>query len=451
MRQALGEGDYSRAEKLATQMFELDGGTSAIPLRCLAECASALGDPQAARHYMQLCRDAVGWDPSFSYCPRVFSPIQETLREAARGCGHAVIDLPQIFERHLEGALPDRRLFLDYCHMAAEGLNLAAAEMASQVLFLTGAARGEQVPASKLMSKGQPLSAKAEGMACLLAAAHNAAYYQHLRIVKYWCDRALQFWPACSELMRRFADYSSRDLPVALCKSGLELPQFDELHARRYFFHGRLRRLDLTFGDAAVASLADVGIAVGEEIANLRLREHSTRSGPKELTHFYYSAAIPALSERGWASRALTTNQGSHSIYASAFWEKTHFVFCAEKGQHIDITFTYRIRLFAPGGTVTVYVNGRRIAELPAKSTWRAQKIVIPNDCILDGANEIVISWPADDQESDVQLAQAADSLLAKRLPYLHRVFGEIHSLSIADTSTATGRRQLESSSQVPA
>lgn len=451
LQQARNEADYSRAEKLAKRMFELDGGTSAIPLRCLAECASALGDMPAARHYMQLCRDAVGWDPSFSYCPRVFSPIQQALREAARRCGHAVIDLPQIFERHLEGALPDRRLFLDYCHMAAEGLNLAAAEIAAQVLSLTGAVRGERVAASRLMSKGQPLAAKAEGMACLLAAGHNAAYYQQVGIVKYWCDRALQFWPTCSELMRRFADYASRDLPAALCKSALELPQFDELRARRYFFHGRLRRLDLSFGDAAVASLADVGIAVGDEIANLRLREHSTRSGPKELTDFFYSAAIPALSERGWASRALTTNQGSHSIYASAFWEKTHYVFYAEKGQDVGIALTYRVRLFAPGGTVTVSVNGRRIAELPAGSTWRTQKIAVPNDCILGGANEMVISWPADDQDSDVLLARAADSLLAKRLPYLHRVFGEIHSLSITDTSMAAGSRPLESSPPVPA
>jgi len=299
------------------------------------------------------------------------------------------------------------------------------------------------------MGRGRPVSAKVEGMACLLAAAHNATYYQDVRIVRYWCDRALEFWPQCAELMKRFADCANRDLPVALCKSGLELSQFDELDATRYLFHGRLRRLDLTFSDAAVSSLADVGIAIGQEIADLRLREHSTKSGPKELTDFFYSAAIPARSERGWTSRALTTNQGSHSIYASAFWEKTHYVFWAQKGQDIGITFTYRVRLCAPGATVVVDVNGRRIAQLPAERSWRTQRMAVPNECVSDGMNEIVIGWPAEDQPSDLPLAQAADSLLAKRLPYLHRVFGEIHSLSIADPATTVGFEQLESSSGV--
>ena len=447
MRQAFDASDYSGAEKLANQMLELDGGTSAIPLRCLAACSVTRGNMPAARHYMELCRDAVGWDPSFSYCPRVFSPIQKALREGAQRSGNGVVDLPEIFQRHLEGALPGRHLFLDYCHMAAEGLTVAAAEIASQVLLLMAGAR---VSAAKLMGRGTTPSAKAEGMACLLAAAHNAAYYQSIGIVQYWCDRALQSWPGCAELMKRFADYASRDLPVALCKSGLELPRFDELDARRYFFHGRLRRLDLTFGDAVAASLAKVGIPIGQEISDLRVAEHSSKSGPKELTDFFYSAAIPARSERGWTSRALTTNHGSHSIFASAFWEKTHYVFCAEKDQNIGISFTYRVRLCAPGGTVIVHVNGRRIAELPASSSWCTQKIAVPSDCILDGVNEIVISWPAEDQASDVLLAQAADALLAKRLPYFHRIFGEIHSLSIADASMTPGRRQLESSARVP-
>ncbi len=445
MSQALDRRDYPHAARLAEEMLELDGGTSAIPLRCLAECASISGDMEAARRYLQLCRDAVGWDPSFSHCPRVFSPIQQALREGAKQHSNAVVDLTELFAHHLEGALPDRRLFLDYCHMTAEGIRLTAAEIAAHVLFLTANVRDARVTAGKLASRVQAVPAKVEGKACLLAAAHNAAYYQDVRLVKYWCDRALEFWPECAQLMRRFADVATRDLPVALCRSGLELPQFDELNARPYFFHGRQRRLDLSFGDAAVASLADVGIAISQEIADLRLREHSTRNGPKDLVDFFYSAPIPTLSERGWTSRALTTNHGSHAIFASAFWEKTLYVFLAERGQDIAITFTYRVRLCAPGASVVVDVNGRRIAELPAERTWCTHRISIPNDCILNGVNEILISWPAEDQPSDMLLAEAADCLLAKRLPCLHRVFGEIHSLSIADQPMTTGPSQLES------
>ena len=447
MRQALHDRDGTNVERLAKQMTELDGGTSSVPLHFLAECYYARGDVAATRLYLEQCRDAAGWDPSFSFCPRVFLPIQRALREASTLPGNAVVDLPEVLSRQIEGELPGRRMFLDYCHMTADGINIAGAEIASHALSLIA---GRQVSALSLLSKASSPPAEIEGRACFLAASHNAAFYQRLEIVKYFCDRALAFWPECGHLMRCFADYAIRDLPMVMCKSGLELLALDKSDARRYLAHGRIRRLDLTFSDAAVTSLAEIGIGIGDEIADLRVKEHSTRSGPKELTNFFYSAAIPALSERGWTSRAFPTNHGSHSIYSSAFWEISNFVFFAERGQNIDITFTYRVRFSsAVGETVTVDVNGRRVAELPAGQTWCTRRISVPSDCIVDGLNEILISWPTEEPPSDVLLTEAANSLLAMRLPYFFRVFGEIHGLSVSDPSITT-KSSVEMQAVVP-
>lgn len=430
-REALQHRDFTQAEKLAKQMIELDGGTSSVPLRLLAELSNAGGDLAAARRYLELCREAESWDPSFSYCPRVFSSIQTALREASALPGNAVVDLPQIFSGQLDGELPGRRMFLDYCHMTAEGINIAGAEIASHVLSLI---TDRRVSAPGLLSKAHPPPAEIEGRACFLAASHNAAFHQGVEIVRYWCDRALGLWPECAQLMRCFADYTTRDVPMVMCKSGLELARLDRLDTSRYLGHGRLRRLDLTFGDAAVAALADIGVNIGDEVADLRIRDHSARSGPKELTDFFYSAAIPALSERGWTSRAFATNHGSHAIYASAFWEESRFVFFAEKGQDIRITLTYRVP-FSSKGIVTVDLNGHRLADLPAARTWRTWKLSVSSDCVNRGQNEILISWPTEEVPSDVLLNEAATHLLAMRLPYFHRVFGEIHTLSVADRS----------------
>ncbi len=65
MIQALRDGDSARAEALAKQMTELDGGTSAVPLRFLGECSRSRGDIAAARRYFERCREAEGWDPAF--------------------------------------------------------------------------------------------------------------------------------------------------------------------------------------------------------------------------------------------------------------------------------------------------------------------------------------------------------------------------------------------------
>ena len=430
MRQAVGDRDWTCAQNSAEQMTRLDGGTSSVPLRVLAECRHVQGDIAAERRYLELCRDAEGWDPSFSFCPRVFLSIQDALREASAFRGNAVIDLPEIFGRHLDGGLPGRQLFLDYCHMSAEGIAVASAEIAACILSFVA---GMRLSARSLLDKTDAPPSEIEGRASFLAAAHNAAFYQGSDIVNYWCGRALRFWPECAQLMMRFADYlTRRELPMMLCKPMLEFDALDRLDTRAYLGHGRMRRLDMTFGDAAAAALADVGVDIEHEIAALRISEHSPRSGPKELTEFFYSAAIPAIAERGWTSRSFPTNRGSHSIYASAFWETSVFVFFAERGQNIRITFTYRVRLSSlPRGTVTVDVNGNRAAELPAEPTWCTRRIAVPNDYIVDGLNKISIVWPTDEPPSDVLLNEAADSLLATRLPYFFRVFGEIHTLSV--------------------
>jgi hypothetical protein len=428
MRQAVRDGDWMRAQNSAERMTKLDGGTSSVPLRVLAECCHAQGDTAAERGYLELCRDAEGWDPSFSFCPRVFLSIQKALREASALPGNAVIDLPEIFGRHIDGELPGRQLFLDYCHMSAEGINVAGAEIATCILSFVA---GMRLSARSLLDKTDAPPTEIEGRACFLAASHNAAFYQGNDIVNYWCGRALRFWPECAQLMTRFANYvTRRELPMVLCKPMLEFDALDRLDTRDYLGHGRMRRLDMTFGDAAVAALADIGIEIDREIAGLRISEHSPRSGPKELTEFFYSAAIPAISERGWTSRSFPTNRGSHSIYATAFWETSVFVFFAEKSQDIGITFTYRVPL-VPHGTVAVDVNGNRTAELPAEPTWCTRRIAVPNDYIVDGLNKISIAWPTDEPPSDVLLNEAADSLLAMRLPYFSRVFGEIHTLSV--------------------
>ena len=430
MRQAVSDGDWTCAQNSAEQMTRLDGGTSSVPLRVLAECCHVQGDIAAERRYLELCRDAEGWDPSFSFCPRVFLPIQNALREASALPGNAVIDLPEIFRRHLGGELPGRQLFLDYCHMSAEGIAVAGAETAACILSLVA---GMPLSARSLLDRAQAPPAEIEGRASFLAASHNAAFYQGNEIVSYWCGRTLRFWPECAQLMMRFADYiTRRELPMMLCKPMLEFDALDRLDTRSYLGHGRMRRLDLTFGDAAVAALADIGIEIGREIADLRMSEHSPRGVPKELTEFFYSAAIPAIAERGWTSRSFPTNRGSHSIYATAFWETSVFVFFAEENQDLVITFTYRVRLSSsPHSAVAVDVNGNRIAELTAEPTWRTRRIAVPRDYIVEGLNKITIAWPTDEPHSDVLLNEAADGLLAMRLPYFSRVFGEIHTLSI--------------------
>jgi hypothetical protein len=424
---ALRAKDFGLAESLAAEMADLDGGTSSVPLRILAECRRSAQDPQEARRYLEMCRDAEGWDPSFSYSPRVSATIQSALREASAEAGNVVVDLPEIFARHLGGALPDRRLFLDYCHLSAEGINVAAAAIASQVLKLLA---GRSIAPGALQSRCPAPAAQVEGKASFLAAVHNAHFYQGYDIVHYWCARAVECWPEGAQLMTRFIDCQARRAPLLACRSVIELTELDALGAREYLLRGAKQRLDLTLGEAVAAAVRSIGLHIGEDLAALRLREHSIRTGPKELTDPYYSFAIPSFAKRAWTSCSLPNNGGSRSMFASAYWETSKFVFFGEKGRPAGLKLTYRLPpSCVSAGLIEVSVNGHAVAQACADRTWRTLEAAVAPEHLLDGINEILICWPGEPSCSEDVLAQTADALVTGPLPRFHRVFGEIHSL----------------------
>ena len=424
-------GDLPSAERLAQQMTSLDGGTSSIPLRILAECARSKGDRQATKRYFEMSRDAEGWDPSFSYSPRTSSAIQNAFREFPPASGSVVVDLPQVFSQHLGDVLPGRRMFLDYCHLTAEGVNVAMAAVASEVF---GLLNGTKVSAQSIQCASPLPPPEIEGKASFLAAVHNAHFYQGADIVGYWCERALNYWPGCAELMTRFIDLQTRRVPVMACRSTIELFDLDKLGTLKYLLRGGKQRLELVLAEAVANCVKAVGLDIQKDILDLRVEENSIRTGPKELTDFYYSSAIPDLSKRSWMSQSLPTNRGSRSIFSSAFYQTSEFVFFGDRGRPAGLKFVYRIpNLPASNGSVAIDVNNHRLAEVPAGPTWQTFEISILGDHVVDGMNHITITWPDEEYCEEIELHNAADAIAARRLPYFYRVFGEIHALQAFD------------------
>ncbi len=131
---AFRQGNLDLAEELALEMVDLDGGTNAVPLRVLAECCRVKGNIRGARQNLEMCRDAEGWNQCFPYSPRTSITIQKALRAASSASDLGIVDLPELFSRHLDNHPPGRRLFLDYCHLTSEGINLAMAAIGAKVM-----------------------------------------------------------------------------------------------------------------------------------------------------------------------------------------------------------------------------------------------------------------------------------------------------------------------------
>jgi hypothetical protein len=429
---ALVQRDINSAIDAAKAMTSLDGGTSPVSARILADCYHLLGDSLAVRRAREQYRDASGWDPTFPYSPRTSAVIQNALRQAGGMPNNFVVDLPDVIGRHLDGALPGRRMFLDYCHLTAEGINVAMAGVASEVIAtLTGQDAKQVSPGDFLFP-----SRDVEGKACFLAAIHNAHYYQGYAITRYWCERALEHWPQCADLMRGFLDFETRISPVMACKSGIAMFGRRELVT---LMRGGKKRLDLVLCKAMMDALGEEGSLLEVQLEKLRAEEHSIQAGPKELTEFYYSSAVLGSEDCAWTSKSFPINRGQRSLYASAFWEKSKFLFFSAKEGAVTLKICFRI----PGdtlcdATIAIGVNGHLLMNTAASGNWKTVEIAVPRECLVDGLNEVFIIWPDADDRSGAMLNQIADALLARRVPHFHRVFGEIHSLRVSDSSCVT-------------
>lgn len=231
---ALRDRDFETAARLAKQMVQLDGGTTATGLYILAECSQQLGDLVAGRRYLELARDATIWDCSRTISPRPYTVTQEVLREEAVRCRNEVVDVPEVFKEYLDGGIPDRRLFLDYCHLTSEGIRVAVAAAASRVLRLLS---GADIHWRELVDKSVAPTREVEAEASVLAAVHNAHWAQSFDVVHHYCLRAVTLSPSVAQIMMRFLDLQTRHAPLMMCRSAEEIAMSGSELVQHYLLH----------------------------------------------------------------------------------------------------------------------------------------------------------------------------------------------------------------------
>jgi len=213
--ESLGNREWEKAEGHGRRLLELDGGTTPVGPNILAKVRLASGAKSEAREFLELARDAgICWPTAGT--PRCYSIIQRTIRSRVKANGIHLVDLPNGFERYLNGDLPDRRLFLDYCHFTVEGVNVAMALTAETLLPLL---RKPEWDFAKLLRSDTSVNPKIVGEGQFLAAVHNAGWGQGDEIVRYHCQRAVECYPKVRQMMKLFLEMHIRRAPSSLCKA----------------------------------------------------------------------------------------------------------------------------------------------------------------------------------------------------------------------------------------
>jgi len=430
---ALHEGDHGTAERFAQKMVQLDNGVCVTGYYLLAECRQLANDVDGERKYLELARDATAWDSSMMYTPKANRVTQDAIREVMHEYACQTVDLPSLFEQTLNGELPGRRLFLDYCHLTTEGIRMAMGAAASYVLR---SLKGVELPWYTLAGDRIAPSRETEAEASFMAAIHNAHRSQAYDIVRHHCSRALKFSPHVADVMLSYIDLqTSNSVPARMSEAEDHILHLGSPLLHRYIFRINEKRLDKLLLGAIVDALEEVGIEARDHLAQLRREEHSAgRRDVDLLDYFYCSSADQPQELEGLAGPNSRTDIERH--YYRAFGPRSKFLFVGEIGY--GVTFTITCRLPEPKSAtkkVSIELNGKCDVEFDANSQWTTWEIDIPEQDIREGLNELTVHWPTPEFRSEESLSEATKALTQHKLPNFYPVFGEIHSLTAANAA----------------
>lgn len=434
-QQAMRDGNFSHARELAEQMIEIDQGLCSAGLYILAECCQQAADFDGARKYLERARDALTWDLSQVPVPRAQSVTQRALREEPQKYQNQVVDLPVLFKEYLNGALPDRRLFLDYCHLTSEGIRVAMGAAASCVLR---ALKGIDVPWPALAEDHIRPSREIEADANFLASIMNGHWIPSYDLVRHYCSQALKFSPHVAELMINYLELQTRShVPKLLSGAEERISKLGSPVIHQYLLRLNEKRLDKVLLAAIVDALQEVGIDAHSRLEGLRREEHSVTQGETNLLAHYYNSAVNQPQELAWLSNYDDRRYRHDADYYKAYGPESRFVFVGEAGFPIRLSLTCRRTESATtNAPIVIEMNGHALGEITASHQWATWDVSVAGEVVRDGLNDIAVRWPIAEFPAAAALEKAALRLGQRAFPDFYPSFGEIHSFTASDGRT---------------
>ena len=420
------KGDqWEKAETPGHRLMELDEGTTAAGPNILAEVNRRRGDHAAAKTYLELARDAsICWPVKIS--PRCFSVTQQTIRERAATHGVRVVDLPREFTRYLGGETANRSLFLDYCHLSLEGIQIAMALTAETLLQLLNYSNK---PWKELVQVDMRVGPKVKAEAHFLAAVHNANWGQKIDIVRHHVRAALEQDRDIAHMMQLFLDFHVRPVPSSLCRSFAELCDLKSVAAVTLLYNDLVNKkfLNTTLITATVDGLEEFGIATRAALESLVTKEHGVKNRAVNLVHSLYST--------GSYARPLV-NQRPEFYQATA--RNTTFPFVCDKTESLNFVLTVKVPDTTPDQTISLRVNGAPLVEIPATDRWTTRTLSVPANLLRLGLNEVEICWPMTAWSREQEREHIAECLEAGEPAEITPIFGLINSFRVTPEQNAS-------------
>ncbi|HEY3571710.1 MAG TPA: hypothetical protein VGP73_27530 [Thermoanaerobaculia bacterium] len=424
----LDHNDFRGALENAQELVNLDGCSSSW--RLLARAHLELGDHEAARQACLAEIDAARYATlAFLSAPQATTQARDLLREASRRHGFIPVDLRDAFTEytaaHTGSDLPDRRLFLDYCHLTLEGIHVAMAAVAAEVLNLSGMIDEPQDWQRLLPRLSAPsISPEAEATTRFGAALHTAHRLlptgSKRPILEHWCEAALDASPGIAETMLDLIAARCAPIPAVLTAAqqrNLASPY------RLTLQHGwRWDHLDADLIEAIRAVLERRGRPAGETIDRLLLEHLAIREEGTELLDPIYlweplERFYPEVMDFADLTRRATLRSP---------WPETSFCLICDGERDVDLEATLRVPV---AGAVGIAVDGRGLGMVEAAERWTKVAFRIDRKDLRRGLSRLTLRWPLLVQDGKSALAAAVERLEVGVVADLHPVFGEVFSV----------------------
>ena len=443
---ALAREDFAAAEHLAQRMLELDECTNSYTLAILARCRLHVGDVSSARTYLESAVDAGLWDWSQPLSPRCLAVSREEIKAHGQSGTSAVVDLPELYREHLSDALPNRRLFLDYCHLTAEGIRVSMAAVAARLAFSLAE---KTIEWRTLLSGTIMPSAAVEAEGALLAAVHNAHWFQPQEVVEYFCSRALELSPHTADIMLLFMELQITPTPALLSRPAERLSEMGGQAAQYLLGRYNIQQLDAVLLTSMASALEKSGRPAQTMLQELWVTEHDASKRTVSLLDYYYLSSSGQPQELFWARRdgwkmspapppEIRLRDSATADYYRAYWVESTFVFVARRDRNVQFDLTCRISdAEQTMQTISVFLNDEPLADLPGECAWRKHTVQAQACTLREGLNSLRFRWPVRNADQSAKLVAAADSLAHQPLQPLFQVFGEIHSLTASPAPDA--------------
>ncbi len=428
--------NWQAALQTAQQLRCLDRGLCPTSHRLLARAWIGLGNIEEARSACEDEVEAAADYPLLCFlgAPQATRLVRRILRRSARRHLFHCVDLPRIFAQHTGCSLPGRRLFLDYCHLSKEGLQVAMSAIASQVLSLSG--NGTAPSWRELLRQVAPLEIEpqAEATALLGAALHSAHRLASPdgHLLEHWLRQALKVWPQAAHVMLDLVSARSSPCPAVLTPAQQRL--FDSptslslQHGWQYDF------LDADLLEALLNVLEDEHPDLARQATEMLLEHLAVGPEPTELSRPPY---LWNPLQRFFSEVMPSQDLAGRAFYRSP-WPVSHF--CLLTGGQAGIRLEATVRLAAieglgeaRSGAVSIRVNRSRCACFTAGSEWKGYSAEIRPEQLCKGLNKLTLHWPPLPAAGELAMQSAIERLEQGIEADLHPIFGEVFSLTAVE------------------